>query len=153
MADSAYSSASAERTLPSTVNDRVLEEALNAQIQMAYSKELPGLKVEFHADPNRLARVAGANAKEFTGILQANGQTHLIAMRKVESPRGKNMVELSVRVTPELLETVAPDLGPIQVTPLQRAEDGDTANAVQLWRARYHFLGKIATRHRPPQEV
>jgi phosphoserine phosphatase RsbU/P len=153
MADSAASIASAERTLPNTVNDRVLEEALDAQIQMAYSKELPGLKVEFHADPKRLARVAGANAQEFTGILQSNGQTHLIAMRKVESPRGKNLVELSVRVTPELLETVAPDLGPIQVTPLQRAEDGDTANAVQLGSARYHFLGKIATRHRTLQEV
>ncbi len=122
MADSAASIASAERTLPSTINDKVVEEALDAQIQMAYGKELPGLKVEFHADPKRLARVAGPNAKEFTGILQSGGQTHLIAMREVESPRGKNLVELSLRVTPEFLETLAPDLGPIQVTALQRAE-------------------------------
>src|SRR6266851_2125890 len=96
MADSAASIASAERTLPSTINDKVVEEALDAQIQMAYAKELPG-------------------------FLQSGGQTHLIAMREVESPRGKNLVELSLRITPEFLETVAPDLGPIQVTALQRA--------------------------------
>src|ERR1051326_4591235 len=109
MADSAANIAGAEKTLPASIPDKVVEEALDAQIRLAYAKQLPGLKIEFHADPKRLVRVAGANAKEFTGILQSGGQTHLIAMREVESPRGRNLVELSVRVTPEFLETVAPD--------------------------------------------
>jgi len=151
MADSAASIASAERTLPSTINDKVVEEALDAQIQMAYAKELPGLKVEFHADPKRLARVAGPNAKEFTGILQSGGQTHLIAMREVESPRGKNLVELSLRVTPEFLETVAPDLGPIQVTALQRAEGENSVNVVRLGNVNYRFQNRISTRRRTLQ--
>jgi len=151
MADSAASIASAERTLPSTINDKVVEEALDAQIQMAYAKELPGLKVEFHADPKRLARVAGLNAKEFTGILQSGGQTHLIAMREVESPRGKNLVELSLRVTPEFLETVAPDLGPIQVTALQRAEGENSVNVVRLGDVNYRFQNRISTRRRTLQ--
>src|SRR5258706_13686074 len=151
MADSAASIASAERTLPVSLNDKVVEEALDAQIQMAYAKELPGLKVEFHADPKRLTRIAGPNAKEFTGILQSAGQTHLIAMREVESPRGKNIVELSLRVTPEFLETIAQDLGPIQVTGLQRAEGEDSLNAIQLGSVRYKFLNRIATRRRSLQ--
>ena len=151
MADSAASIASAERTLPSTINDKVVEEALDAQIQMAYAKELPGLKVEFHADPKRLARVAGPNAKEFTGILQSGGQTHLIAMRAVESPRGKNLVELSLRITPEFLETVAPDLGPIQVTALQRADGENSANVVRLGNVSYRFQNRISTRRRTLQ--
>jgi sigma-B regulation protein RsbU (phosphoserine phosphatase) len=151
MADSAASIASAERTLPSTINDRVVEEALDAQIQMAYAKELPGLKVEFHADPKRLARVAGPNAKEFTGILQSAGQTHLIAMREVESPRGKNLVELSLRITPEFLETVAPDLGPIQVTALQRADGENSVNVVRLGNVSYRFQNRISTRRRTLQ--
>jgi sigma-B regulation protein RsbU (phosphoserine phosphatase) len=151
MADSAASIASAERTLPSTINDKVVEEALDAQIQMAYAKELPGLKVEFHADPKRLARVAGLNAKEFTGILQSGGQTHLIAMREVESPRGKNLVELSLRVTPEFLETVAPDLGPIQVTALQRADGENSVNVVRLGTVNYRFQNRISTRRRTLQ--
>jgi hypothetical protein len=129
MTDSAASIAGAEASLPAAISDKVVEEALDAQIRIAYAKELPGLKIEFHADPKRLARVAGPGAKEFTGILQSNGQTHLIAMRELESPRGKSLVELSVRVTPEFLETVAPDLGPIQVTALQRADGGDSSNA------------------------
>jgi sigma-B regulation protein RsbU (phosphoserine phosphatase) len=151
MADSAASIASAERTLPSAINDKVVEEALDAQIQMAYAKELPGLKVEFHADPKRLARVAGPNAKEFTGILQSGGQTHLIAMREVESPRGKNLVELSLRITPEFLETVAPDLGPIQVTALQRADGENSVNVVRLGNVSYRFQNRISTRRRTLQ--
>ena len=153
MADSAASIAGAEATLPATISDKVVEDALDAQIRVAYAKELPGLKIEFHADPNRLARVAGANAKEFTGIVQSNAQTHLIAMREVDSPRGRNLVELSVRVTPEFLETVAPDLGPIQVTALQRADGQDTGNAVLLGNVPYRFLGRISTRHRALQEA
>jgi phosphoserine phosphatase RsbU/P len=151
MADSAASIASAERTLPNTINDKVVEEALDAQIQMAYAKELPGLKVEFHGDPKRLARVAGPNAKEFTGILQSGGQTHLIAMREVESPRGKNLVELSLRITPEFLETVAPDLGPIQVTALQRADGENSVNVVRLGNVNYRFQNRISTRRRTLQ--
>jgi sigma-B regulation protein RsbU (phosphoserine phosphatase) len=151
MADSAASIASAERTLPNTINDKVVEEALDAQIQMAYAKELPGLKVEFHADPKRLARVAGPNAKEFTGILQSGGQTHLIAMREVESPRGKNLVELSLRITPEFLESVAPDLGPIQVTALQRADGENSINVVRLGNVNYRFQNRISTRRRTLQ--
>ncbi len=148
MADSARSLASAEKTLPGSINDKVVEEALNAQIQMAYSNELPGLKVEFHADPRRLQRIAGSNTKEFTGIVQSNGQTHLIAMREVDSPRGRNLVELSLRVTPEFLETVAPGLGPIQFTALQRADGDDSTNTIQLGNVRYRFLNRIATHHR-----
>jgi len=151
MADSAANIAGAERTLPKTIADQVVEDALDAQIRLAYAKQLPGLKIEFHADPKKLARIAGANAKEFTGILESNGQTHLIAMREVESPRGRNLVELSVRVTPDFLETVAPDLGPVQVTPLQRADQGDFVNVVQLGNVRYKFLNKISTHHRTLQ--
>src|SRR5258708_6663699 len=148
MADSAASIASAEKTLPNSINDKVVEQALDAQIQMAYSNALPGLKVEFHADPRRLQRIAGPNAKEFTGIVQSNGQTHLIAMREVDSPRGRNLVELSLRVTPEFLETVAPGLGPIQFTALQRADGDDSTNTIQLGNVRYRFLNRIATHHR-----
>jgi phosphoserine phosphatase RsbU/P len=151
MADSAKSLAVAERTLPAGVPDKVVEEVLDAEIHGAYSKELPGLKIEFHADQKRLTRIAGPGAKEFTGVVQSGNQMQLIAMREVESSRGKNVVELSLRVTPEFLETVALDLGPIQVTALQRAADGDTSNTVLLGSARYRFLERIATRKRALQ--
>lgn len=148
MADSAAGVASAEGTLPANVNDKIVEESLNAQVQLAHSRELPGLNIEFHADPKRLTRIAGPKAKSFTGIVQSAGQIHLIAMREVESPRGRNVVELSLRVTPEFLETVAPDLGPIQVTAMQRADGDNSPNVVQLGNVRYRFLNRVATRHR-----
>src|SRR5215475_1838131 len=61
MADSAASLAAAERTLPASIPDNVVEEALDAQTRVAYSKDLPGLKVDFHADPKRLGRIAEPN--------------------------------------------------------------------------------------------
>jgi sigma-B regulation protein RsbU (phosphoserine phosphatase) len=151
MADSAASIAAAERTLPASVPDKVVEESLEEQILLAQGKDLPGLKIEFHADPRRLVRVAGPNAKEFTGVVQSGGVMHLIAMREVQSPRGRNVVELSVRVTPDFLETVAPDLGPIQVTALQKATNGDLNNTVPIGGERYRFIERISTRHRRVQ--
>jgi len=148
MADSAASLAGAEKTLPATIPDKVVEEALDAQIRVAYSKDLPGLKIDFHADPRRLSRIARPNEKEFTGIVQSGGVLHLIALRDVESPRGRNVIELSLRVTPDFLETVAPDLGPIQVTALQKASDADVSNTVPLAGTRYRFIERISTRHR-----
>jgi len=148
MADSAASLAGAEKTLPATIPDKVVEEALDAQIRVAYSKDLPGLKIDFHADPRRLSRIARPNEKEFTGIVQSGGVLHLIASRDVESPRGRNVIELSLRVTPDFLETVAPDLGPIQVTALQKASDADVSNTVPLAGTRYRFIERISTRHR-----
>jgi len=150
MADSAANIAAAEKSLPASIPEKVLEEALDAQIHVAYSKDLPGLKIEFHADPRRLERTAGPSAKHFTGIVHSSGQMQLVSLREVESPRGKGLVELSLRVTPEFLETIAQDLGPIQVTALQRAES-DPANTVQLGSARYRFLNRISTHRRTLQ--
>src|SRR5262245_61876883 len=148
MADSAASLAAAEKTLPASIPDKVVEEALDAQIRVAYSKDLPGLKIDFHADPRRLSRIARPNEKEFTGIVQSGGVLHLIALRDVESPRGRNVIELRPGVAPDFLETVAPDLGPIQVTALQKASDTDVSNTVPLAGTRYRFIERISTRHR-----
>src|SRR5262245_55372013 len=74
MADSPANIAAAEKRLPASIPEKVLEEALDAQIRVAYSKDLPGLKIEFHADPRRLERTAGPSAKQFTGIVHSSGQ-------------------------------------------------------------------------------
>ena len=151
MADSAASLGAAEKTLPTSIPDKLVEEALDAQIRVAYSKDLPGLKIDFHADPKRLERIAGPGVKEFTGVLQTGGVLHLISMREVESPRGRNVIELSVRVTADFLESVAPDLGPIHITALQKAADSDLKNTVPLAKNRYRFIERISTRHRELQ--
>src|SRR5215510_16546031 len=50
MADSAASLAAAEKTLPVSIPDKVVEESLDAQVYLAQGKDLPELKIEFHAD-------------------------------------------------------------------------------------------------------
>jgi len=56
-----------------------------------------------------------------------------------------------LRVTPDFLETVAPGLGPIQFTALQRADGGDPTSTIQLGNVRYRFQNRIATRRRTLQ--
>src|SRR5438270_5782665 len=49
MNDSAANIAAAEQNLPLSISDQVAEHTLDAQIRVAFARELPGLKIEFHA--------------------------------------------------------------------------------------------------------
>jgi sigma-B regulation protein RsbU (phosphoserine phosphatase) len=152
LADSAENLAAAEVSLPASIPDAVLEKALEAQVSTAHARDLPGLKVNFHGESAYLRRVAGPGEKSFLGIVQSGNQLRLEAIKHVDSPRGSRIIELSVRVTPEFLEEVAPDLGPIDVTLAQPVEGDTTRTAVRIGNRDYRAVGRIATRRRtlPP---
>src|SRR6202022_4023145 len=107
-----------------------------------------GLVVGFGVDPERFHKLAGANAQAFSGLLQVGNQLWLVAIREAESPRGKRILELTVLVTPELLEGIAPDLGPIDVTLAQTVEGESTKTAVGIGGKFYRAIGRVMTRKR-----
>ena len=146
--DSAAHVAAAEATLPAKIDQRTLEEALDAQVDIAEGKQLPGLVVGFGVDPERFHKLAGANAQAFSGLLQVGNQLWLVAIREAESPRGKQIFELTVPVTPELLEDVAPDLGPIDVTLAQTVEGESTKTAVKIDKKFYRAIRRVMTQKR-----
>src|SRR5580704_13818678 len=143
--DSAAHVAAAEATLPARIDERTLDEALAGQVEIAEGKQLPGLVVKFGVEPERFYAVAGDNAKAFSGLLQRGNQLWLVALRVAESPRGTQIIELSVPVTPELLEQIAPDLGPIDLTLAQTVEGDSTRTAVGIGSKFYRAVARVIT--------
>src|ERR1700690_2408861 len=74
LTDSVAHLAAAERTLPASMDERTLEEALAAQVEIVEGKRLPGLRVNFDANPEYFHAVAGTGARAFSGLGQAGHQ-------------------------------------------------------------------------------
>jgi phosphoserine phosphatase RsbU/P len=146
--DSAEHIAAAEAALPGSIPDAVQEQILEAQAHAAHDQELPELKVSFHGDTAFLERVAGRGSNAFAGIVQSKNQLTLVALRRTQSARGPAVIELSVPVSPEFLERVAPDLGPVQITIAQRVDGASLRDSVKIGDAEYRPVGHIHTRRR-----
>jgi len=145
LSDSAAHIAAAEATLPASIDEATLEKGLAAQVEIAGGKKLPGLRVNFDADPEYLRAVAGPEARSFAGLVQTGNQIQLVGMREAESPRGLRLIELSVPVNAEFLEGVAPDLGPIEMTLAQSVKE---RTAVRIGEKFYKGVGHVLTRRR-----
>lgn len=148
LADSAATIAAAESTMPANMDEGAMEKALAAQVLIAEGKELPGLVVKFGIDPREFREIAGTGAKSFTGLIQRGAQLHLVGMREAESPRGQRVIELSVLVTSEFLEGVAPDLGPVDVTLAQTVEGDSSRTAVSIGGRNYRAIARMASKRR-----
>jgi sigma-B regulation protein RsbU (phosphoserine phosphatase) len=153
LADSAAGIAAVERSMPATVKGQTLENALAKEAVTAQARDLPGLVVRFAEEPGYFRAVAGDRAEFFTGLVQSGSQLELVGMRVADSPRGRRVIELSVPVTPQLLEHVALDLGPIDITLAETVEKG-TEKAVHIGNKDYRRVGGVKTELRtlPPAE-
>src|SRR5208283_1371210 len=109
LADSAAHIAAAEETLPASINQETLEKSLKAQLEVAEGKSLPGLVVSFHVPEDYFRKFAGPKARSFAGLVHTENELRLPSMREVESPRGKQVLELTVPVTAGILERVSAD--------------------------------------------
>ncbi len=140
--------AAAEASLPATIDEATLEKVLSNAVQAAQKKELPGLTVNYHVDPEYFRRVAPAQARSFAGLLQSGNTLRLMSMEEIDTPRGKRVIELSVPVTTEFLEGVATDLGPITVTLSQRVEGDSARTAVRIGSNDYKPIARVTTHKR-----
>src|SRR5215469_652247 len=110
--------------LPPGVTSEESERVLAAQFRAAHDRDLPGLTIAFSNDTSLLGRVTGSAMNAFTGLLQEEGKPPLlwlISVRAVrDSKSGFRVVTLRVPVTPDFLAGVAPDLGAIQLSLMDR---------------------------------
>jgi phosphoserine phosphatase RsbU/P len=148
LADSSATLAAAEATMPSSVNYDAFERALAEQVKEKQQRLLPGLIVKFGIDPQQFKDIAGNGARAYTGILQRGTQLHLVSMRESDSPRGWRVIELTVPVTSDFLEGVAPDLGPIDITVAQTVENDSTGRSVHIGSKDYRAVDRIMTKRR-----
>jgi phosphoserine phosphatase RsbU/P len=146
--NSAEAIAATESTMPANIDQAALERALASQVLFAEEKQLPGLVVDFGANPKFFRELAGKEAKAFTGLVQEGTQLQLIAMREVESPRGVQFIQLSVPVTSDFLEGLAPDLGPVSFTLWATVGVDQAQLAVPIGNQRYRAIARVKTQKR-----
>lgn len=107
--------------VPAGVTREQSEQVLAAQFRAQHEQDLPALSVSFSSDPSLLRRVTGPAMNAFTGLLQEDGRLSLTSIRAVtDTNGGTRVVTLRVPITPEFLSTLAPDLGAIQLSLMDR---------------------------------
>ncbi|HEY2645637.1 MAG TPA: SpoIIE family protein phosphatase [Candidatus Acidoferrales bacterium] len=103
----------AEATLGSQAAALTLPVAPETYIKNAMT-ELPGLKIETGTQEVLLRTSGSSGRNRYRGLVFSDGQLALRAEVTRPSPTGPIVVSAYVPVTPDLIETLAPELGPIE---------------------------------------
>ena len=111
--------------------------------------ELPGLRVDLNASPQLFREIAPAGKSRFVGMVQSGETVSLLAMAERPTPRGARFVSLTLPVTSELLDQIAPYLGPIHLTVTQPTVPGDPQGVRDpIGSTVYKIINRISTRNR-----
>jgi sigma-B regulation protein RsbU (phosphoserine phosphatase) len=140
--------AATQASLTVAMDEKAREKILTRQGELSLGQEMPKPSVNFDVKPEFFQDVAGSAGHSFSGLIQSGNQLRLVGMRELENSQGKRIVEVSVPFDRELLENVAPDLGPIEITLAQTVEDEAGKNSVRIGGRNYRKLDKILTRKR-----
>ena len=143
MADASAGLVAAEAALPASLSASAREEILTKQATLSIGRQLPEVRVNFEVKPEFFRLVAGPAARSFSGLIQNGNQLRLVGMKELESAGTKRIVEVSAPFKTEILENVAPDLGPIDITLAQTVEGGSTKNSVHIGKKDYIAIGHI----------
>ena len=111
--------------------------------------ELPGLKIETGKGEDLLRGSDGTTKNEYRGMVFSDGGLSLRAAVARQTPSGRLVVSASVPVTPELIDTLAAELGPIQFDVLRpKNNNSNSEDSVVFNRQGYTRLQEIATQQR-----
>lgn len=153
MTDISQHIAAAHEFVPKGVTEAESERVLAAQSHTVHDRELPGLTIEFSNDvgqlENLLQRLGTPERGYFSGLLQRDGTLSIVSMRMLGDTQNRRMVWLRVPMTPELLATVAPDLGAIQLNLTEPYNGGPPRGVIySTGGAQYETAGRIIAKNR-----
>jgi phosphoserine phosphatase RsbU/P len=159
IADISEHIAIAHQFLPAGVTQDESERVLAAQSHAVHDRELPGLSIIFSNDSPLLRKVASPGKRSFAGLLQQGDALSLMSMRAIPTGKGERVVTLRVPVgsakqltTSEFLDTVAPDLGAIQLNLMERYMEGSPQEVIySSGGEQYKVAGRIVARNRTLQ--
>ena len=148
ISDASSALVAAEASLPASMPTATRQEILTKQAKLSIGKQLPEIQVNFEVDPEFFKQVAGPKARSFSGLIQNGEQLRLAGMKELESAGEKRIVEVSAPFDKKVLEGVAPDLGPIDISLVQTVEGVSTANSVRIGAKDYRKVNSIKTEKR-----
>lgn len=137
--------AATQASLPASLDEKARNESLSRQVELTAGRPMPKFQMNFEVKPKFFPDIAGPAGHSFSGLIQSGNQLRLVGMRELENSQGKRIVEVSVPFDSELLESVAPDLGPIEITLAQTVEDEAGKTSVLIGSKHYRKLDKILT--------
>jgi sigma-B regulation protein RsbU (phosphoserine phosphatase) len=151
IADMSEHIAAAHRTPLKGMTETESEQILAAQSHAVHDRELPGLTITFSDNLALLGKIA-LGADSFAGLLQEEDRLSLTSLRLIPRAVPGRVVKLQVPVTPDLLSAIAPDVGAIQLTVMQKFTGGPTQAVIyESAGERYSAGGRIAARSRALQ--
>jgi len=156
VADIAQHIAIAHETLPSKVTESESELTLATESKAVHDRELPGLDISFSDDLSLLHKVAGPGKDFFAGLIQEpskDGESlSLISLRRIPDRKESRVVVLRVPVEPDLLSTIAPDLGVVQLTLMENYEGAAPQGVLYTsGDKQYRVAGRIVASNRTLQ--
>jgi phosphoserine phosphatase RsbU/P len=146
LSEEAQELAAMKTELPATLDEVGKQSILRQHAQSTVGKQFTKVSVNFDVKPEFLRMVAGPSGRAFAGMIQTGSQLRLAGIREIEDAGGRQIVEVSAPLTGEVLETVAPDLGPIDITLAQTVETGSASNAVRIGNKDYRAVGRISNK-------
>jgi sigma-B regulation protein RsbU (phosphoserine phosphatase) len=148
MSDASSGLVAAEASLPASMPMATRQEILTKQAKLSIGKQFPEIRVNFEVDPEFFQQVAGPKARSFSGLIQNGEQLRLVGMKELESAGEKRIVEVSAPFDRKVLENVAPDLGPIDISVVQTVEGDSAVNSVRIGAKDYRKVNSIKTEKR-----
>ena len=148
MSDASAGLVAAEASLPESMAASTRQDILRKQAMLSIGKQLPDVRVNFTVDPVFFQRVAGKGARSFSGLIQNGEQLRLVGMKELENAGEKRIVEVSAPFDKKVLENVAPDLGPIDISLVQTVEGDPAVKSVRIGTKDYRKLNSIKTEKR-----
>src|SRR3984957_7232800 len=113
--------------------------------------DIPGLQIDIGKGEDLLAETGSTEATGFAGIVLTGRSLALraVQVRTVADGTIKEIVSVSAPITPELLDTLAPELGPIRLLILQPLSDNTKPRElVTLNGEKLDVIERIATKDR-----
>ncbi len=122
-----------------------------AQVMAVASAEMPGLQMELNRGDAILQTHGGPNRDRFAGLVQQAGKVQLRATVARQTPSGRLVVSVFLPVTPEFLNTLAPELGPVRLVLTHQADSEEHEGPVFiLGKHRFVPSGQISARRTLP---
>ena len=135
--------------LPASLAPDAAERALEAQASSLAGEDLPGHIVEWSGGSGLLHGLLPAGEESFKGVVQSDNGLELLSLRTARGPRGSLVIRASAPVTPALLESLAPTLGPVQVVLTAPYAGSDAREILYKQDGRqYRALASVSAPHR-----
>jgi len=134
--------------LPAALDENGKRQVLAKHAQATIGRQFGKLTVNFNVEPEFIHTAAGPAARSFAGMIQTGNQLRLAGIWEMDGIGEKQIVEVSSPFTSDLLEGVAPDVGPIKIKLLQTVETGSSKNAVRIGAKDYTIISSIDTTKR-----